>query len=176
VDRFLKRLARENMVKLKSGTTTGTTTGTTIHHVTVVTICNYDRFQGGSGRTKKAGQQAGQQAGQPAQQVLPLSGVFASQTANQLTKERIKAGTGEQRAVEKSGENRLNLRKYKPKHGSKGNGMVWLDYGTQEWELHAADFRGITGAEKMPEIREGGRGNWFVILGEAARRHAAGRH
>lgn len=46
--------------------------------------------------------------------------------------------------------------------------MVWFDYGTPEWQIYANDFRNTRGAEKLPETREGGRGNWFKWLGEAA--------
>jgi|GEM_PF-2926007 hypothetical protein len=52
VDRFLKRLAAENMIKIeaKKRDNSGTTTGTTAGHsagqgASVLTICNYDKYQ-----------------------------------------------------------------------------------------------------------------------------------
>ncbi len=45
--------------------------------------------------------------------------------------------------------------------------MVWLDYGTAEWQTYADDFREVRGVDKLPETRNGGRGNWFRLLGEA---------
>lgn len=47
--------------------------------------------------------------------------------------------------------------------------MVWLDHGTQEWDLYAADYRNATGVDKLPESRIGGKGNWFRWMGEARR-------
>lgn len=44
--------------------------------------------------------------------------------------------------------------------------MIWLDHGTDEWQLYADDYREARGADKLPENRAGGKGNWFRWLGE----------
>lgn len=50
--------------------------------------------------------------------------------------------------------------------------MIWLDHGTEEWQLYAADYREARGADKLPENRIGGRGNWFRWLGETKQKRA----
>ena len=101
--------------------------------------------------------------GHQRQQVLPILGISPPQPTNQETTGKIvgvvdgKQGAG----------------RTKPRHGAKGRGMIWLDHGTPEWDLYAADFREKRGADKLPESRPGGRGNWFVLLGEPAQRRRA---
>jgi hypothetical protein len=172
VDCFLKRLAREDMVMLeKTRTTTRTSSRTLAHPVTIITICNYEKFQGAGLRSQNPGQQPGQQPGQALQETLPLQGLPPSQPANQQT--IVEEG------VDKTGEKCLaRSARTKPPHGAKGRGMVWFDHGSSEWELYAADYRETRGADLLPENRAGGRGNWFVLLGEASapspRRRRAG--
>lgn len=48
--------------------------------------------------------------------------------------------------------------------------MVWLDHGTDEWQIFADDYRETRGAELLPRSYIGGKGNWFVWLGERARK------
>jgi len=51
--------------------------------------------------------------------------------------------------------------------------MIWYDYGTPEWHTYAADYQEVTGTERLPESRVGGRGNWFRILGALKRKRTA---
>jgi hypothetical protein len=161
VDRFLKRLAAESMVllgKALNGPKTEPKNGAIIGYpMTMVTICNYEKFQAS---TLYAGHKANQQPGQKAGQNLPLlPGIvddFETQALNQQKKEsRVWSSKGN---------------RSKPPHGAKGRGMIWFDHGTSEWQAYANDYREVCGAEKLPENRVGGRGNWFRWLGE---RHKA---
>lgn len=163
VRRFLLRLAREGMVVLaKTGPATGPATGPGIAYpVTVVTICNYEKFQAGAVRSRGAAdRQPDQQPDQGMQETLPLQGLPGGQPANQLTKDF--------RGVENSGESGQARKRTKPAHGAKGRGMIWFDYGSEEWVIYARDYRDVRGAEKLPESRIGGYGNWFKLLGEAS--------
>jgi len=49
----------------------------------------------------------------------------------------------------------------KPPHGARGRGMIWLDFGSEEWRRAADDYRDERGSELQPERRLGGHGNWF---------------
>lgn len=48
--------------------------------------------------------------------------------------------------------------------------MVWLDYGTDEWDMYAANYHDVRGVELLPQSRIGGKGNWFRWLGEKQQR------
>jgi hypothetical protein len=159
VARFLAFLKREGMISINpaalntvDGTMDGTPPSTAL---SIITICNYDTYQPAP---KKLGQQAGQQAGQSGQKDLLFQlGPQAKQNKQQINRES--RGAAKQRLQEK------------PYQGarSRDGKWVWLDHGTEEWALHAADFGRVRQAELLPETRIGGRGNWFVVLGEAAR-------
>ncbi len=161
VDRFLKKLADESMVllaKALNGPKTEPQNGAIIGYpMTMITICNYEKFQT---VTLGAGQKANQQPGQKAGQSLPLlPGIvedFAAQPTNHINQHI------ESRGYPTAG-------RTKPVHGAKGRGMIWLDHGTTEWQAYANDYRDVRGAEKLPETRLGGRGNWFRCLGERAK-------
>ena len=159
VARFLSRLVDEGMIRIKKARvniTPGTVTGTAAETaISVIELCNYDEFQLAE---KSLGQRTGQSAGQCGQEALPFQGDAAANQLNQSNHEsRVE--------VADRGSNRA-----KPHHGAKGRGMVWLDHGTDEWKIYAADFCEATGAEKLPETRRGGRGNWFRQLGEPKRK------
>jgi hypothetical protein len=164
VARFLARLTREEMIALNTGTRTGTRTGT---QCTVITICNYDRFQNGS---EKVGHEPGHEPGHESQQAPLFTELLASQPTNQLTKEKVRG--------ENCGENgQVRVGRTKPPHGSesKDGRWVWYDHGTENWDLYAKDIEEVRGAACFPESRVGGRGNWFFKLGErlAPRRRRA---
>ena len=162
--RFVKRLAKESMVQLalaRCGTKTGTEFGTeTGYALTIITICNYDKFQHlARARQSEAEQKAEQKAEQATPQLPGILLEFGTQPINQTNHESRK------KEVAEGKRNRI-----KPPHGAKGRGMVWFDHGTSDWEIYAADFRRVRGADKLPEAREGGRGNWFFWLGEEQNR------
>jgi hypothetical protein len=160
VHRFLQLLAREAMIALtdsSSGTRSGTRTGTVTQRApAIITICNYDKFQHlMGGRRSNLGHEAGHEAGHERQQAFPIPGLFASEPTNHLNQSQ-----GDRSSGKKKG------RDEKPPHDAKGRGMVWCDYGTEQWQMYADDYREARGVEKLPENRIGGRGNWFRILGE----------
>jgi hypothetical protein len=165
VHRFLMLLARESMIALTdcaSGTRTGTRTGTITQRApAIITICNYEKFQKlASDRKRRVGHEPGHEPGHERQQAFPIPGLSASEPTNQITNSQ------ESRSSDKA------RRDQKPNHGAKGRGMVWLDHGTSEWNVYANDYREVRGAEKLPESRIGGRGNWFRLLGEQRKRQA----
>ena len=159
VSYFLRALQTHEMIvctaiRTRTGTRSGTRNGLLI---TVVTICNYDKFNIApkyiSGRF---GQRVGQEVGQETPQLPGIIKQLPSEQAKQSYKNKK--------------ERRLPTSRDKPRHGAQGRGMIWFDHGTEEWNLYAEDFRGVHGVEKMPESREGGRGNWFVRLGASTKR------
>jgi hypothetical protein len=127
------------------------------YRITIITICNYDQFQLGNERSKS---RAKQRTEQRTEQVLPYLPGLIEETASQPNNQR-KHLESSKRSAEEAGRGRS-----KPHHGAKGRGMVWLDHGTPEWALYAADFKAARGADKLPENRIEGRGNWFRWLGE----------
>lgn len=165
VERFLAELVAEGMIALDriSGTKTGTVLGTKrTHLVTRITICHYDKFQARRGVKKTgSGHSAGRFAGQESLNLVESVGQVDSQPDSNQNNHESKRSPYRSRAREK------------PAHGAKGRGMVWLDSGSDEWTTYAEDYRTVTGAEKLPETRNGGRGNWFHLLGQATAKKRA---
>lgn len=163
VDCFLKRLVREKMICVeKTRTATRTVTGTPLaYEISIITICNYEKFQKASTASRRrSGQQPGHQPGQAQQKSFAFIGPVAPQQLNNPTKEQGGVGKGEGKGRERS----------KPQHGARGRGdTIWCDYGTSEWDVYAADYKTVTGAEPLPQDRIGGRGRWFKANGEAAK-------
>lgn len=160
VERFLEELVAEGLVLIARafGTRIGTRIGTrNSYPITLITICKYNKFQG---TPKSAGAVLGQVSGQDMGQdlVLPLEIPMTCAHQPFLTKESIN------KELKRSGE---QGQREKPHHGAKGRGMVWLDHGTSEWAIYAEDYREARGAERLPENRVGGKGNWFRWAGEA---------
>jgi hypothetical protein len=165
VDRFLRKLAQENMIllgealngpknKLQDSPVIG-------YPQTMITVCNYDKFQH-LGRAAK-NQNESQKAGQKTPSLPGLLDENASQPTNPQTL-NSKEATEIRRAS-------------KPHHGSKSacGRYVWWDYETWEWTQFSGDYRDTRGSDIFPETRRirdsqmTGKGNWFVWLGEAAR-------
>lgn len=157
VERWLAALAGEGMIALGAVTGTRNRTGTRIeksYRQTLITICNYDKYQMMTGRaqTSHGGQVRGQVRGQEFAE-LPLAlGDSTSPPTHHINLSPKRKGSPD--------------RGEKPPHGAKGRGMVWIDHETPEWVAYADNFREATGADKLPETRIGGRGNWFRYLGE----------
>ena len=154
VHRFVQRLVREAMIGIDRERCGPKSEAKNGYARMLVSILNYDKFQG---PYKFADRNAERKTDQ---KTLPLPELTASSAlASIYNQENHKAR-----------EEVVRGRKDKPRHGARGNGMVWLDYGTPEWKAYAQDhcqFRGITSL--IPQSRIGGKGNWFVWLGEMAR-------
>jgi hypothetical protein len=157
VDRFLRKLAQEGMIllgKALNGPKNNPKEGPTIGYpMTMVTICNYDKFQH-IGRGRK-GQSESQKAGQN----QPLLPIIVGEDRPQPTNNP---------SIESRGGLRETRNRNKPPHGARGRGMIWFDHNTTEWQAYALNFREAHGVDKLPENRIGGRGNWFRWLGERA--------
>jgi hypothetical protein len=164
---FLRRLQDEQMITCAiARQQLGTGSGTRFSHpTTLITICNYSKFQKLSTRTHK---KVGQDSGQESQQAFDFIPKHTSPT--RLTKEQQQQKEREKGLVGKEVGTTRN-RNQKPRHGarSKDRTWVWFDHQTEEWEAHAADYLRVRGNEIPPEIRFGGAGNWFVYLGESKR-------
>lgn len=168
VGRWLHRLAAKDMLRLqKSGTAPGTVSGTAR---LVISICNYDKF---NKTRKKVGHEAGQHPGQEPAQALLFAEKYSAEPTNQLTIESGAAGDRSS-SVDKSNKlpGQISRQHAKPRHGARGNGMIWCDHETQDWAAYSRDFQDVKGASIIPETRVGGRGNWFRINGETRGRKA----
>jgi len=173
VDYFLRRLEDEGMiVRARTRTKSRTSFGTrNSHTATLVTICNYDKFQSPStGVCSVPGQVFGQVLGQENQQAFVFPAEPASQPSNHTTKEQESKRDEKRELVveERAG---APGRRTKPPHGSKSKDgkFIWFDHDTDEWRVYASDYAEVRGAALCPENRMGGPGNWFVKLGEASR-------
>lgn len=157
VGRFLKRLAADGMIETKIGTSSGPASGIGLEHaITILSICNYDQFQtGGIKKRNKVGQQAGQRGEPQSSQQLALIEDSVALTTKPLNQESLK---GQPRQDQSRA----------PKHGTQSSKhkTVYLYKGTEEWRIHAQDYRDVIGAEPLPD-RNGAF--WFYILGEAVR-------
>jgi hypothetical protein len=72
---------------------------------------------------------------------------------------RLAFGSPEDRAKAAAGSRRTS-----PRHGTQGNGRVYIQSGTPEWTAYAEDFRNAHSRDPQPH--RGGR--WFNIAGENA--------
>ncbi len=132
--------------------------------ITIITICNYDKFQP-RGRIKINGfaQETAQGVAQESPE-LPLN--CGEVKPNKLKQPRLKGKEG-----------KASQQDFKPNHGVRSDDgrFVWWDYGTDEWTTYSGDYRQVRGSDIFPATREirdtqtAGRGNWFVYLGEATR-------
>lgn len=164
VDRFLRKLAAEQMILLGealNGPKNGPEMSPTIGYpMTMVTICNYEKFQRASRRSEA--QQPDQKAGQKQETFPGFVEAADAQPFNHTNQ-------SESRILSPEMAKRMPRDK-KPGHGDRsrkdGGQWVWWDHLTPEWTIYAKDFKDVTGAEKLPESRKGGRGNWFRWLGE----------
>ena len=157
---FLRRLLDAQMIAINV-VRTRMNTGESVKNsqrISIITICNYDKFQV-KPRLKNdaSGQGTRQRAGQ---ENANLPGIIEEVDANQHNQSILNG--------KEATETRLLS---KPNHGarSKCGKYHWLDYGTSDWQRSAEDFRDVKGSDIFPETRIEGRGNWFVYLGEAAR-------
>lgn len=133
--------------------------------ITIITICNYDKFQP-RGRVKysEVAQGTAQRVAQESPE-LPLD------------VEEVNTNKAKQSRLSSYEATRGRRSDHKPYHGAptRDGKMRWFDYGTVEWSQYAEDFRKTKGSDKFPESRLEGKGNWFVYAGEATRSKKGGR-
>lgn len=154
---FLKRLAEEAMIESAVASTKISTSfgPRASYRATIITICNYEKFQGAfSG--KFAGSTQGLAQGQ-SDRWPELPGIIAESAS--LTEQTSKSFKESPAHLEK------------PRHlaTSRDGQWLWCDHGTDLWRTYQADYRSARGADIFPENRIGGRGNWFFKAGEAMR-------
>lgn len=124
--------------------------------VTVITICNYNKFQTAlRGQRKRADQAFDQAFDQGDTQAPALPGLIAPLPIQPINH------------IESKGQPR-EVSRPPPKHGtpSPKHKTVYLYKGTEDWRIHAADYRNVMGAEPLPD-RHGAF--WFYVLGEKLR-------
>lgn len=162
VHRFLRLLNRESMVALAdpaSGTRTGTPGGTLSQRApTIITICNYDKFQLTRKRKNhNLGHEAGHEAGHETQEAFDFMEQLKAKPLNHSRKESRRRPAQERR------------QQPAPSDGEREGPQKWVKYGTDEWHARARDFREVRGIDIFPEHRRDGAGNYFYRAGEAAR-------
>lgn len=159
---FLRRLREEKMIETevihtKIDSKIGPRSS---YRATLVTICNYDKFQNAAkSELSRFEQRLTQRLAQDLPQLPGIAPESASQPQNHFTIDSSKEETGA----------RAHL--YKPHHlaTSKDRRWVWCAYGRDDWRECNVDYRSVRGADIMPENRIGGRGNWFYKIGEEFR-------
>lgn len=127
------------------------------HSVTVITICNYDKFQTAlRGQNKRSGQDVDRALGQDLAQCPVLPGLIAPLTTKPLNHRESEKGSP------------AEVTRQAPRHGTQSSKhkTIYLYKGTEDWRVHAQDYRDVMGAEPLPD-RHGGF--WFYVLGEAVR-------
>jgi hypothetical protein len=160
VDRFLKRLAADEMIFVgdaRTGPKNGPENGPTLGYPqTMITICNYDRFQ------RKVPDHAGQRLGQKAGQSLPyIPGIIDEFSAEPTNQGIIELEEAAGQRVSKS----------LPPDGAQSGKweLMFARYGSSYWHQYAADYESVTGSAPMPALYLNGRGKWFKERGEAAK-------
>lgn len=157
VYRFLQKLKKEGMIKVTKitrgaqGVTISETISGTLGRGTmsVITICNYDKFQRG-GKAK-----------------IPGTTRRAKQQPEQLSLEALVL---ESYSVDQEGKKDNHKNKPFAREENRGSSQwIWVDYGTTEWRAYAADFESVRGYAILPKMRNGQHGRFFVRLGEAHR-------
>jgi hypothetical protein len=131
---------------------------------TLITLCNYDKFNGVRFRQSGATSQKTFQNESVNEPHLPgivyKNQVLPSKQANH--RESKKATARERRVNSAKPPHKLVIIK-------NGIRLIWLDYGTEEWLTYADDYREVRKVAIFPSIYIGGRGNWFAKDGEAVR-------
>ncbi len=167
VECFLKWLIRQQMIVLgTTRTATRTSEGPSLPHpVSIVTVCNYDKFQKSSkARKVQPGQAEGRGPGQAPQQAFEFVEELNPQPSNQIT---IQQQEGRFGLIGEEGASRTKPRHLQTKMTPDGK-KIWLDFGTDEWASYAAEYEQAHGVTRMPSRRIGGAGQWFPIEGEVA--------
>lgn len=163
VRRYLLKLAAEGTITLELARcgpkTEPQDRPQTGYERTLITLCNYDKFQGMLlGKRTGADQRADQKADQKPPELPGLIYAVAQQPNNQTNHKESKNRLG----------NRL-VKKSLPPHGKVWKGLIFCHHDTRAWREHARDYEDVRGTPIFPRRYLNGWGNWFVVLGEASR-------
>ena len=158
VEYFLRRLEGAKMVtrqKIQTSFQTSFQTSSS-YAATLLTICNYDRFQSvPKSRKRKVGHDFRQDFGQMSLDVAVNQSLLGSNHLNQTNHKSPESGATK------------NIKKPTHLSVSTDGKWLWTDYGTTEWDDYAADYETVKGTARMPENYIGGRGYWFYKDGAA---------
>jgi hypothetical protein len=128
---------------------------------TLITLCNYDKFQKMAKWAKEAKGQRGNRNVDQKQPTIPGILRVAAEQPIKPPKTKESFGAEVERRIDDT----------KPRHRKDKmvgqNRIVFLDYGSEDWLTYAADYKTVTGTAIFPSIYLGGRGNWFFEQGEA---------
>jgi hypothetical protein len=174
VHRFLRRLVEEGMVELtrknKNGTTNSAIRRLSPRWRTIITICNYDRFQA---KPRVERRNDGDYERDYDELVLPgiIHEVPAEQeqpTKTNVDSERV--GLQGLQPVNFGDNSSTTQWKDKPPHGAKDRKTgkwQWFDHPSSEWTQAARLYTADKGARIFPKKYKGGRGNWFKVRSDA---------
>lgn len=162
VERWLAELEGEEMISL--ATVVGTrkwelSKRLTSYRVSLITICNYNKYQRASARVSKLQSQE--------------SSPVASQESLQFTAPVADSGAQPEQTTRTKESKSPRSKPFDGARGGPGRRMVWFDHGTDDWNRYAKDYRDVMDAEILPQSRNGGRGNWFHYLGQATAKKRA---
>lgn len=159
VRRFLDRLAEDERIvlgKVRAASKTGAENASEKgYERTLITICNYDKFQPQSwAANRAAAQEAAQESAQNAPSIPGLMEPIGLET---------------DRSIRINNESVATLNK--PAHGSvsKDGRWLWYDHPSGLWQMWAESYRRAHKSDILPERRIEGQGNWFYRAGEHLR-------
>jgi hypothetical protein len=173
VRRFLAALCRQEMVFLSL--TTGAQADAAPdaeadaaypHRITLITICNYRKFNDQiTGTQSHPTQYPTQRPTNNPQQMFDFEEEIVTEQLNKLTKE-----TTVRELVERGGRGEARKRPETcPRDGATNGKVIFARVGGAYWDCFAADYRAVTGAEPLPKMYPcGNGGRWFNRNGEAA--------
>jgi hypothetical protein len=121
----------------------------------LITLINYDKFQGAAGVVKPANHKANQKVNQNSPELPGLIYTIASKPAKQHESDKSLPGSVVPRP--------------RPTHGKRWRDKICIHYGTEDWKIYSDDYEAVTGAAMMPVTYINGRAQWFVAQGEATR-------
>jgi len=159
VEYFLRRLEGAKMVtrqKIQTSFQTSFQTSSS-YTATLLTICNYDRFQNApKSRKRKVGQDFRQDFGQFSLEMAVNQSLPGSNHLEPTNHKSLESGETKQ------------IRKPAHLATSRDGKWLWVDYATGEWQDYATDYEAAESVTVMPQNYIGGRGYWFYKAGQGS--------
>jgi hypothetical protein len=118
---------------------------------TLITLINYDKFQGFGKSAKRLDQALDQKVDQSRPELPGLIYPIASKPTE--TNKSIKSLAGS------------FINKKRPPHGKCWNGLICIHYATEDWRIYSADYEKANGLIIMPCTYIDGRARWFKVNG-----------
>ena len=158
---FLRRLVEDGMVTLdvvntKISTSSGPRKS---YRTTLITICNYEKFQGALKATMGGTKQSLTQSQNARLPQLPgLIYPIASEPSKQAKPSQFLES-------EQDGAVRFEARN-RPRHGQRWKNKVFCHFEHADWQDMADDFEAVRRTKPFPTRYLDGKGRWFVNNGE----------